>query len=329
MRVSSLGIFGARHSLTDVARWAEQDAALAHPHRVCRQANALYAMAIADAVHVPGAAEDVHRRIAGWAEETHADAALVEVVEGSATTPPPDYVTQQGWVLIAFQNALWQLLHAPILEEAVVDTVMRGHRHQPGDLRGAPRCSAWPVGGSRTMGRLPARMPPRSKAEACRQAPAQAVLADRRIGIGGGSDSPLASCMVLTPAAAATLRSCLRQYLAQVPGPVLPVQKQRRRSGLQIASSASRTALRRGVVTRRPYLERLRIKQPSGCAALRESVDAACTASPEYRITQIRGPLRVRPGNGQETLARAFELAALSGPLRGGDAGDDDRVGTR
>ena len=126
MRVSSLGIFGARHSLTDVARWAEQDAALAHPHRVCRQANALYAMAIADAVHVPGAAEDVHRRIAGWAEETHADAALVEVVEGSATTPPPDYVTQQGWVLIAFQNALWQLLHAPTLEEAVVDTVMRG-----------------------------------------------------------------------------------------------------------------------------------------------------------------------------------------------------------
>lgn len=31
-----------------------------------------------------------------------------------------------GWVLIAWQNALWQLLHAPNLEEGVVDTVGRG-----------------------------------------------------------------------------------------------------------------------------------------------------------------------------------------------------------
>lgn len=29
-------------------------------------------------------------------------------------------------MLIAFRNALWQLLHAPKLEEGVVDTVMRG-----------------------------------------------------------------------------------------------------------------------------------------------------------------------------------------------------------
>jgi len=29
-------------------------------------------------------------------------------------------------VIIAFQNALWQLLHAKSLEEGVVDTVMRG-----------------------------------------------------------------------------------------------------------------------------------------------------------------------------------------------------------
>ncbi len=40
--------------------------------------------------------------------------------------PPSDYIHQQGWVLIAFQNALWQLLHAPSLKEGVVNTVMRG-----------------------------------------------------------------------------------------------------------------------------------------------------------------------------------------------------------
>jgi len=37
-----------------------------------------------------------------------------------------DYVQQQGWVLIAFRNALWQLLHAANLEEGVVDTIRRG-----------------------------------------------------------------------------------------------------------------------------------------------------------------------------------------------------------
>jgi hypothetical protein len=31
-----------------------------------------------------------------------------------------------GWVLIALQNAFYQLLHAVNLEEGVVDTVMRG-----------------------------------------------------------------------------------------------------------------------------------------------------------------------------------------------------------
>ena len=40
--------------------------------------------------------------------------------------PPSDYIDKQGWVLIAFQNVLWQLLHAPSLEEALVDTVGRG-----------------------------------------------------------------------------------------------------------------------------------------------------------------------------------------------------------
>jgi ADP-ribosylglycohydrolase len=31
-----------------------------------------------------------------------------------------------GWVLIALQNAFWQLLHAATLEEGVIDTISRG-----------------------------------------------------------------------------------------------------------------------------------------------------------------------------------------------------------
>ena len=40
MRISPLGIFGANHDLARVAEWARQDAAITHPHPVCRQASA-------------------------------------------------------------------------------------------------------------------------------------------------------------------------------------------------------------------------------------------------------------------------------------------------
>jgi len=126
MRISPLGIFGANHDLQQVAEWARQDAALTHPHSVCRQANALFAMAIAHAIRTGSEACALHEQIVAWANEMGADDALMEAITGSTEAPPADYVHQQGWVLIAFRNALWQLLHASNMEEAVVDTVMRG-----------------------------------------------------------------------------------------------------------------------------------------------------------------------------------------------------------
>jgi len=51
---------------------------------------------------------------------------VAAVIEKARTALPQDYITQQGWVLIALQNALWQLSHAKSFEEALVDTVHRG-----------------------------------------------------------------------------------------------------------------------------------------------------------------------------------------------------------
>ena len=126
MRISPLGIFGANHDLPQVAEWARRDAALTHPHPVCLQANALYSMAIAQAIRTECDPRDLYRRIAGWAEDLRVERSLLAAVQGAADVPPADYVHQQGWVLTAFRNALWQLVHASDLEEAVVDTVMRG-----------------------------------------------------------------------------------------------------------------------------------------------------------------------------------------------------------
>jgi len=126
MRISPLGIFGAKHELHQVAAWARQDAAITHPNPVCQQVNTLYVMAIALAIRQACHARDLYQQIMTWAEELNAERSLLEAVCGAADAPPADYVHQQGWVLTAFRNALWQLLHAPNLEEAVVDTVMRG-----------------------------------------------------------------------------------------------------------------------------------------------------------------------------------------------------------
>ncbi|WP_230589727.1 ADP-ribosylglycohydrolase family protein [Gallibacterium anatis] len=126
MRISPLGILGANYPLETVADWAMQDAQLTHPNPVCQQANALMAMAIADAIHQNTDAESLFLKIKHWAKELSVDDLLLQAIEEAENAPPKDYITQQGWVIIAFHNMLWQLKHAENLESAVIDTVMRG-----------------------------------------------------------------------------------------------------------------------------------------------------------------------------------------------------------
>lgn len=126
MRISPLGIFGAKHPLEDVAMWARQDAELTHPNPVCVQANALFAMALAHAVATGPEPRDLYQTIVEWAVDMQAGPALMDAIQAAALAPPADYVRQQGWVLIALQNALWQLIHAGNFTSGVVDTVMRG-----------------------------------------------------------------------------------------------------------------------------------------------------------------------------------------------------------
>ena len=109
-----------------MAEWARQDAAITHVHRVCQEANALFAMAIAHAVRTGCVADDLYREIAGWAEEMGVDHRLKETIVAAADSPPDDFNHQQGWVLIAFRNALWQLLNAESVEEGIIYTVMQG-----------------------------------------------------------------------------------------------------------------------------------------------------------------------------------------------------------
>ena len=126
MRIAPLGIFGANRGPAQAAEWARADAAITHPHPVCLQASALFAAALAHAVRTGCSASEIYEQIAAQAAAAPVEQSLLDAVRGAAGSPPPDFQRHAGWVLIALRNALWQLLHAPNLEEGIVDTVMRG-----------------------------------------------------------------------------------------------------------------------------------------------------------------------------------------------------------
>jgi len=124
MRASPLGIFAHALPPATAAGLARQDALLTHPHPVCQDANAVFVLAIAHAVATGSGPEETYR----FATDHAAALTRVEVrdcLEQAAASPPADFQSRQGWVLIALQNAFWQLLHAPGLEAGVNDTIMR------------------------------------------------------------------------------------------------------------------------------------------------------------------------------------------------------------
>ena len=126
MRVSPLGIFGWKMEAEALAKLAAEDAKLTHPHRVCQQVSGLYATAIAEAVREEIAPRTVYDRMAARAEQWKVDEAIRERIEQAKSRRPPEYYDQMGWVLTAFQNALYELMHARSLKEGVISTVQCG-----------------------------------------------------------------------------------------------------------------------------------------------------------------------------------------------------------
>ena len=95
MRVSPLGIFGARH-LDAVGGWAREDAALTHPNPVCLQANALFARALAWAVSSGPTPRDLYERVLRCAREEDTPSVLMVALEGADLDPPADFLRCQG-----------------------------------------------------------------------------------------------------------------------------------------------------------------------------------------------------------------------------------------
>lgn len=125
MRISPLGIFGVGRP-DQAAEWAREDSRLTHPNPVCRDACAVFVYAIASAIGDGLGPRECHEAALRAADQLNVQISVRQALEDSRQNPPKDYITHMGWVLIALQNAFYQLLHAPTLEEGVIDTVSRG-----------------------------------------------------------------------------------------------------------------------------------------------------------------------------------------------------------
>jgi len=126
MRISPLGIWGALRDPAEVAAAARLDAQLTHPHPVCQDASALMAVSIAAAIGQGLTPDQTYNYARDWCRAAKISAAVRRVVEAAQDADPADYLTQPGWVLIAVQNAFFELLRARDVADGVIRTVRRG-----------------------------------------------------------------------------------------------------------------------------------------------------------------------------------------------------------
>lgn len=137
MRVAPIGIAFAGYP-AEAAERARRDAAITHPHPVCRAASAAFAAAIAAGVAGadPATMWSVAHAHANAGSETPwgvglqgdcaAGAEIRACLAGSREAPSPDFSRHQGWVLIAFGNAFHRLWKEQDFASALTDTVMAG-----------------------------------------------------------------------------------------------------------------------------------------------------------------------------------------------------------
>jgi ADP-ribosylglycohydrolase len=102
------------------------DARLTHPSVATQDASAVYVLTIARAIRVAETPDKVHKFALWWAKDHKVEPGIIQAIAAAGTELPQDFITHQGWVIIALQNAFYQLLHARSLEEGIVDTVRHG-----------------------------------------------------------------------------------------------------------------------------------------------------------------------------------------------------------
>jgi ADP-ribosylglycohydrolase len=123
MRCAPIGIWA--RDAAEAAAAARQDAALTHPHPICQAASAAFVAAIATGIG-GGDREAMLTSAEAAMPEPDASPLRAALARARAGEGPGDFMSQQGWVLIAFQNAFRHLAAGTSIEDALIETAGAG-----------------------------------------------------------------------------------------------------------------------------------------------------------------------------------------------------------
>ena len=127
MRISPLAIFGHAVEPAVLMEMARLDAKLTHPNPVCQDANAIFAATVARAIQSGCGPQETYECALDLTAKGEISATVVDRIRAAATSPSVEFTGNKGgWVLVAFQNAFFRLLHSGSLEEGIVETVRSG-----------------------------------------------------------------------------------------------------------------------------------------------------------------------------------------------------------
>lgn len=127
MRLAPLGIWGTRVSEEELLEVVRRECKLTHIHKVCQEANQLWALALRKAILEGSSKEEIYSYLLGLADRLDIDPSLKDVLLKAETEQPAVVDGEdQGWVLLAFQQGLYSVLHAPSFEEGIRAITMRG-----------------------------------------------------------------------------------------------------------------------------------------------------------------------------------------------------------
>ena len=124
MRAAPIGI--AARTTSEASAWAARDARLTHPHPVCIAASAALTTAISAGISGATPHEMGEAARAAVSSSPGGQPVSERLAEAASGRRPADFVTNQGWVLTALQNAFFHLMHADRAEHALIETAGEG-----------------------------------------------------------------------------------------------------------------------------------------------------------------------------------------------------------
>ncbi len=107
---------------TALARVAEADSTLSHPHVVCRAACSVFVTTIADAITTGASGPQLFER----AREFAHGSVIEDTLLAAQTALPISDGSNMGWVRIALQHAFFHLRNTSDFEAALIQTVVKG-----------------------------------------------------------------------------------------------------------------------------------------------------------------------------------------------------------